>query len=101
MRAVIKAGPGVGQIAVLDAIPAAAIEVTLAAVLACWCFYRTCCRKQVDAFGRIAKRSLAIRSSVCVAGQAVNVLSIRERGIFALLPAISCMAGHALVLVAL
>jgi hypothetical protein len=59
-----------------DAVTAAAIEVTLAAVLTCRRADRTSCSKQVNAFGGIAKVTFSIGSKISVAGETIHIFGV-------------------------
>ena len=89
------------EVAVLDAVPSAVIEVAFAAILTRRRTHRTRRRKQVHTFGWVALITFSIRAKIGMAGQAIHIFRVRQGGVFSLFPAIARMAGHTLILIAL
>ena len=88
------------QVAVLDAVAAAAVEVAGAAVLARGGAHALGGRRQVNALGGVAKITLAISCRIGVADQAVHVGRFVEiEGI--IFPAVTSVTAHALLFIAL
>lgn len=89
------------KVTVFDAIAAAAIEMALAAVIACGSAHTLGGGRQVNAFGRVAKIAFCICAGISMTNQAVYILLVGEiiGGFFG--PAVAGMTGHAGLLVAL
>ncbi len=89
------------EVAVLDAVPAAAVEVTFATILARRRTDRTCRGKQIYAVGRITEQAFAVRAGVGMAGETIYVFRVGLFRFFTGFPAIPGMTGHAFVFIAL
>ena len=89
------------EVAVFDAVTAAAVEVAFAAVLAGYSTDALGCGKKVNAFSRVAKCAFAVSAGICVAGEAVYVFGVGLLNFLAFFPSVTGMAGHAFVFVAL
>ena len=88
------------QVAVLDAVAAAAVEMALAAFLACRRPHRLSGGQQVNAFSRQAVVALVIDRRIGMAGQAVHVGLLGEIEVL-VRPAVTDVASHALLFIAL
>src|SRR5687767_10209194 len=65
------------EVAMLDAIPAATVEVAFAAVLTSRGADRTSRGEQVNALGGITKQTFAVCAGIRMTGEAIHVFSVR------------------------